>query len=79
MREYEHNGVKVAVVPSALGLATIHDKNILDLLHQLARCQNEHGRGTAKNPAFEGLRLLVATNRNTDGRGYEQLKGALDR
>src|SRR5260370_7709488 len=23
--------------------------------------------------------LLVSTNRNTDGRGYEQLKGALDR
>src|SRR5579862_3832231 len=29
IREYEHNGVKIAVLPSALGLATIHDKDIL--------------------------------------------------
>ena len=29
LREYEHNGVKVSIVPSGLGLATIHDKDIL--------------------------------------------------
>ncbi|MFC1759563.1 replication initiator protein A, partial [Planctomycetota bacterium] len=29
IREYEHNGVKITVAPSALGLATIHDKDIL--------------------------------------------------
>jgi hypothetical protein len=27
VREYEHNGVKVAIIPSTLGLATIHDKD----------------------------------------------------
>src|SRR5579864_7242664 len=29
IREYDHNGVRISVVPSALGLATIHDKDIL--------------------------------------------------
>src|ERR1700685_4554970 len=29
LREYEHNGVKITVTPSVLGLATIHDKDIL--------------------------------------------------
>ena len=29
IREYEHNGVKSRFSPSALGLATIHDKDIL--------------------------------------------------
>jgi hypothetical protein len=28
-REYEHNGTEVTVVPSILGLATVHDKDIL--------------------------------------------------
>ena len=29
VREYEHNGVKITITPSVLGLATIHDKDIL--------------------------------------------------
>src|SRR5215475_14498796 len=29
IREYEHNGARVVILPSALGLATIHDKDIL--------------------------------------------------
>ena len=29
IREYEHNGITFQIVPSALGMATIHDKDIL--------------------------------------------------
>jgi hypothetical protein len=29
IREYEHNGIKITITPSVLGLATIHDKDIL--------------------------------------------------
>src|ERR1700753_104324 len=29
IREYVHNGVKITIAPSALGLATIHDKDVL--------------------------------------------------
>ncbi len=79
IREYEHKGVKISVLPSALGLATIHDKDILiycisQLVAKMNGCMP-----LQKTLHLKACDLLVATNRNTDGRGYEQLKGALDR
>ena len=79
IRDYEHNGVRVTIAPSALGLATIHDKDILIYcISQLVAKLNE-GLPLQKTLYLKAHDLLVATNRNTDGRGYEQLKGALDR
>ncbi len=71
--------MKISILPSALGLATIHDKDILIYcISQLVAKMNTGGalHQTLHLKAYD---LLVATNRNTDGRGYEQLKGALDR
>jgi len=79
VREYEHKGVKVAVVPSALGLATIHDKDILIYCISQLVAKLNMGAELQKTLHLKAYDLLVATNRNTDGRGYEQLKGALDR
>src|SRR5581483_3645397 len=79
VREYEHNGVKVTIAPSVLGLATIHDKDILIYcISQLVAKMNS-GVDLHKTLHLKAYDLLVSTNRNTDGRGYEQLKGALDR
>jgi hypothetical protein len=79
VREYEHNGVKISVMPSALGLATIHDKDILIYcISQLVAKMNT-GAELHKTLHLKAYDLLVLTNRNTDGRGYEQLKSALDR
>ena len=79
IREYEHKGVKIAILPSALGLATIHDKDILIYcISQLVAKMNA-GAVLHKTLHLKAYDLLVATNRNTDGRGYEQLVGALDR
>src|SRR5260370_29651203 len=79
VREYEHNGVKIAVMPSALGLATIHDKDILIYcISQLVAKMNA-GVELQKTLHLKAYDLLVSTNRNTDGRGYEQLRDALDR
>src|SRR5271169_2901593 len=79
IREYEHNGVKITIMPSALGLATIHDKDILIYcISQLVAKMNA-GVELQKTLHLKAYDLLVSTNRNTDGRGYEQLKGALDR
>jgi plasmid replication initiation protein len=79
VREYEHNGVKISVLPSALGLATIHDKDILIYcISQLVAKMNSGGE-LQKTLHLKAYDLLVSTNRNTDGRGYEQLKSALDR
>src|ERR1035438_9912988 len=79
VREYEHKGVKISIMPSALGLATIHDKDILIYcISQLVAKMNT-GAELHKTLHLKAYDLLVSTNRNTDGRGYEQLEAALDR
>ena len=79
IRDYNHNGVNLTVMPSSLGLATIHDKDILIYcISQLVAKMNS-GAELQKTLHLKAYDLLVSTNRNTDGRGYEQLKNALDR
>lgn len=79
IREYEHNGVTVTIAPSALGLATIHDKDILIYcISQLVAKMNAGGE-PKKELHLKAYDLLVSTNRNIDGRGYEQLIAAFDR
>jgi hypothetical protein len=79
VREYEHKGVKIAIMPSSLGLATIHDKDVLIYcISQLVAKMNT-GVELQRTLHLRAHDLLVSTNRNTDGRGYEQLKSALDR
>jgi plasmid replication initiation protein len=79
VREYEHKGTRITVAPSALGLATIHDKDILIYCISQLVVKLNAGQSLQKTLHLKAYDLLVATNRNTDGRGYEQLKGALDR
>ena len=79
VREYEHNGVKVAIIPSTLGLATIHDKDILIYcISQLVAKMNA-GHEPHRTLHIKAYDLLVSTNRNNDGRAYQQLVAALDR
>jgi plasmid replication initiation protein len=79
VREYEHNGVTVSVIPSTLGLATIHDKDIL--IYCISQLIAKMNAGIEPNRTLhiKAFDLLVSTNRNIDGRGYEQLVAALDR
>ena len=79
IREYEHKGVKISVLPGALGLATIHDKDILIYCISQLMAKMNAGVQPQKTLHLKAYDLLVSTNRNTDGRGYEQLKNALDR
>src|SRR5688572_4969959 len=68
IREYEHNGVSVTIAPSALGLATIHDKDILIYcISQLVAKMNAGGE-LKKDLHLKAFDLLVSTNRNIDGR-----------
>jgi hypothetical protein len=79
IRQYEHNGIKITITPSVLGLATIHDKDILIYcISQLVAKMNA-GEKLYKALRLKAYDLLVSTNRKTDGRGYEQLEAALDR
>jgi Replication initiator protein A len=79
VREYEHNGVKVSVIPSVLGLATIHDKDILIYCISQLIAKMNAGHEPHRTLHIKAYDLLIATNRNNDGRAYQQLVAALDR
>ena len=79
IRRYEHGSRFVEVTPSVLGLATVHDRDLLIFsISQIMAALNE-GREVSQTVRFRAYDLLTATNRGTDGRGYEQLKAALER
>lgn len=79
VREYEHNGSKVTIIPSTLGLATIHDKDILIYCISQLIAKMNAGQQPSRTLHIKAYDLLIATNRNNDGRAYQQLVAALDR
>jgi len=80
IREYKSpDGEFVIVKPSADGLATIHDRDILIYcISQIIGALND-GRAVSQVVRIKAYDLLKATNRVTDGRGYEGLRAALTR
>jgi plasmid replication initiation protein len=77
IRRYESGDNYVEVKPSSDGLATIHDRDVLIYcISQImaAMNRNESVSQTVRLKAYD---LLKATNRVTDGRGYEGLRAAL--
>ena len=78
-RRYERNDNWIEISPSRYGLATVHDRDVL--IYCISQCMaalNE-GRKVQRSMRFKAYDLLVATNRQTSGRGYELLKDALRR
>ena len=78
-RRYERSGNWIEISPSRYGLATVHDRDVL--IYCISQCMaalNE-GRKVQRSMRFKAYDLLVATNRQTSGRGYELLKDALRR
>lgn len=79
IRRYEHNGRFVEITPSVKGLATMHDRDVLIYcISQLIAGLND-GRQPSQIIRFKAHDLLQATNRMTNGQGYEGLKAALER
>src|SRR5208283_2947548 len=80
IRRYEHNGISVTVTPSVLGLATIWDKDILIYaVSQLVEAFNQGRRDVGPCVRITAYDLLVATNRYSGGKNYEQLAEACRR
>lgn len=78
-RRYEDtSGNNYLVVrPSSDGLATIHDRDVLIYcISQIMAALNE-GKKVSKTLRLKAYDLLKATNRVTDGRGYDGLRSAL--
>lgn len=79
VRRYESGQNFVEITPSVKGLATVHDRDVL--IYCISQCiaaLNEE-REVSPTIRFRAYDLLTATNRGTDGRGYEQLRAALER
>ena len=76
---YSHNGVDITVTPSVRGLATQFDKDILIYcISQLMAALNA-GREVTRHLRLTAHDLLVATNRETSGDGYQRLRDAFER
>ncbi len=79
IRHYEHNGNSITITPSALGLATIFDKDVLIYcISQIIEAQNK-GRPISKTVRVTVYALLKATNRRMDGDAYDRLEATLKR
>lgn len=78
-REYRKGDSWLKVSPSDLGLATVHDRDIL--IYCISQCMARLNKGL---PVHRTLRfnvhdLLKTTNRATNNLGYERFKAALNR
>jgi plasmid replication initiation protein len=81
MRElhYEHNGNTITIKPSADGLVTIHDKDILlYCASHLRRAINE-GDTPSQTIRFTAHDFFVSTNRGTSGQYYKNFETSLNR
>ncbi|MEO1404949.1 MAG: replication initiator protein A [Pseudomonadota bacterium] len=81
VRRYENGENFVEVTPSVKGLATVHDRDILIFCISQVMAAINDGREAEIHQTlrFKAYDLLTATNRGSDGRGYEQLRAALER
>lgn len=79
IRRYEHGDCFVEVKPSADGLATVHDRDILIYCISQVMAALNGNQPVSQVIRFRAHDLLRATNRMTNGRGYEGLKAALER
>lgn len=79
VRRYENGDKWAEIRPSTKGLATVFDRDVLIYcISQLVAAWND-GRPISQKLRLRAYDLLVATNRDTSGRGYLQLREALER
>jgi plasmid replication initiation protein len=79
IRHYEHNDNSVTITPSVLGLATIHDKDILIYCISQLMAGINRGEPPSRKVRFKAHDLLVTTNRGTGGREYQLLRRSFER
>jgi plasmid replication initiation protein len=79
IRVYEHNGNSITITPSANGLATIWDKDVLLFtISTLIEAQNR-GEQTSRTVRLRARDLLVYCNRGVSGAEYDGLVKAFER
>lgn len=76
---YENHGNIITIKPSATGLPTIHDKDILIYCASYLRAAISQGKIPSQRIRFTTYNFLFSTNRHTDGRTYLRFKESLER
>ena len=78
-RRYARGGNWIQISPSSYGLATVHDRDVL--IYCISQCMAaiNQGRKVSRKMRFTAHDLLIATNRQTSGRGYDLLRDCLRR
>lgn len=79
IREYKHNGEYIKIAPSAYGMATIFDKDILIFAMSQIMAKINAGEEPKQTLQFSAYDLLVSTEKATSGAQYERLKAAFSR
>ncbi len=75
--EYSHNGKTIKISPSAAGLPTIFDKDILLYIASALINAKNNGEQISKHVQFTSYDYLVTTNKSTGGEQYNQMKASL--
>jgi len=76
---YERNNVVIEVSPSAKGLATIYDKDILLYLASALVNTKNNNEAISKAVKFSAYDYLAATNKSFGGTQYQVFKDGLER
>ncbi|KAB8333624.1 replication initiator protein A [Scytonema tolypothrichoides VB-61278] len=79
VRCYQLNGYNIKITPSGIGLATIHDKDILIYCMSQIVAKMNKGEKLSKTVRIKARDLLISTNRGTGGRDYKLLKDSFER
>jgi plasmid replication initiation protein len=76
---YERGDRYLKESPSPYGRATVHERDVL--IYCISQCMDALNRGQqiSRHMRLRASELLIATNRQTSGRGYELLKNAFRR
>jgi plasmid replication initiation protein len=74
IRNYENDNVRIEVIPSIKGLATIYDKDILIYAISKIMAAKNRGEKPGRKVVMSARDLLVFMNRPTGGSQYERLK-----
>jgi len=76
---YEHRGNSIEIAPSAYGLATIFDKDVLIYCVSQLIAKKNAGLKISRTVRLTVYDLLVSTNRPTGGDSYKRLQRGLQR
>lgn len=78
-REYRNGDKYIRLDPSTIGLATVHDRDILIYCISQCMARLNEGKKVHRTMRFNAHDLLKTTNRATNDRGYALFKSALKR